>query len=62
MPVVKDVVYLDVAGADATISDPGTGAYPVVQLRDNYILHLSGPTTQVVIPWGRVKLITLTQT
>lgn len=60
MPTVKDVSYLDVAGATQTISDPGTGAYPVVQLRESHILHLSGPTSKVVIPWGRVLLITLT--
>lgn len=57
MPVVRDLTYLaaeDTEAAPSTLSDPGTGAYPILRDRPGYIAYHSSDTTVTYIPLDRV--------
>jgi len=69
MPTVRDLQYFDsndypatstTAEQFSTVSDPGTGVYPILRDRENGIEWQSSGTTKVVIPWSRVIKITNT--
>lgn len=65
MPLVKDITWLDVNQTEAAPtqnSDPGTGAYPIIQEFAGYVLLLTGTTTSVFIPMHRVVKIVRTRT
>lgn len=54
---VKDVQYLDAEDTEAspsTISDPGTGAYPIVDYSRAGLVYRSSSTNRTIIPWHRV--------
>lgn len=54
---VKDVQWLDAEDTEAapsTISDPGTGAYPIVEYSDEGLLYRSSATNRTLIPYHRV--------
>lgn len=55
---VKDVAWLDAEdteGSPSTISDPGTGSFPIVEYAGSQgLLYRSSPTNRVIIPWNRV--------
>lgn len=55
---VKDVQWLDAEDtedAPSTISDPGTGSFPIVEYAGSQgLLYRSSSTNRVIIPWSRV--------
>lgn len=57
MPVVRDLAYLaaeDTEAAPSTVSDPGTGAFPIIREYPGHIAYHSSATTVTHIPKSRV--------
>lgn len=62
MPTVRDLAWLDAEDtedAPSTISDPGTGAFPIVEdLGSRGYLYRSSASNRTIIPHHRViKLV-----
>lgn len=62
---VKDLAWLDAEdteGTPSTVSDPGTGSFPIVEYNGSQgIIYRSSATTRVIIPWHRVIKIVETE-
>lgn len=57
MPVVRDLTYLaaeDTEADPSTVSDPGTGEFPIVRDYPTYVAYHSSATTVTQIPNSRV--------
>lgn len=72
MPIVQDLTWLDTqvqllnsataVDVVSSISDPGTGAYPILRNRGTYIEHQSSAVNVQLIPMSRVIKLNRTLT